>query len=153
MAGRLTTDELAQLISEGGPFSPGSAVDAEQLIQLVTDLLRANSHPDYVTVMVSESVRRDYPGAAGFKEAWSDWMSPYESFRLEFDRVIRADDKLVFLVRQIAKPRDSAVEFEAQGASVWLLQDGEIREAAFYLDWRAGLEAAGIDPDCHLGPG
>jgi hypothetical protein len=151
MAGRLSTDELARLISEGGPFSPGSAVDAEQLIRLVTDLLRANSHPDYVTVMVSESVRREYPGAAGFEDAWTDWISPYESFRLEFDQVIRADDKLVFLVRQIAKPRDSAVEFEAQGASVWWLQGGEIREAAFYLDWRAGLKAAGIDPDRHSG--
>ena len=98
MAGRLSTDELAQMIREGGPFSPGSAVDDEQIIQLVTGLLRANAHPDYVTVMVSESVMRDYPGPEGFGEAWSDWMSPYESFRLEFDEVIQADDKLVFLV-------------------------------------------------------
>jgi ketosteroid isomerase-like protein len=147
MAGRLSTDELAQMISEGGPFSPGSAVDDEQIIQLVTELLRANAHPDYVTVMVSESVMRDYPGPEGFREAWSDWMSPYESFRLEFDEVIQADDKLVFLVRQIAKPRDSAVEFETPGASVWSLEDGEIRQAAFYLDRSAALKAAGLDPD------
>jgi hypothetical protein len=146
--GALTTAELIQLISEGGPFSPGSTVWGDEMIEAVTELLRHNAHPDYVTVMVSESVSQDYAGVDGFREAWSDWMSPYESFRVVFDEVIPLDDKLVFTVRQLATTRHSSVEVETPSAAVWWLEDGRIRQAAFYLDRRAGLKAAGLaSPD------
>ena len=59
MAGRLSTDELARLISEGGPFSPGSAVDAEQLIRLVTDLLLRTYR-----ARLAAADEADQPGAA-----------------------------------------------------------------------------------------
>jgi hypothetical protein len=29
---------------------------------------------------------------------------------------------------------------------VWWLEEGRIRQAAFYLDRRAGMKAAGLDP-------
>ena len=38
--------------------------------------------------MVSESVSNDYPRVARFREAWSDWISPYEGFRIEVDEVL-----------------------------------------------------------------
>ena len=149
MARQLTTAELARLISREGPFSPGSKIDGEQMIETVTELLRYNAHPDYITVMASESVTQDYSGPEGFEAAWSDWMSPYEGFRIEFDEVVQQDDKVVFLVRQIATTRHSAVEIETLSASVWWLEDAQIRQAGFYLDRRAGLKAAGLDPDRH----
>jgi SnoaL-like protein len=147
MAGQLTTTELARLISQEGPFSPGSQIEGEQMIATVTELLRHNAHPDYVTVMASESVTQDYSGPAGFEEAWSDWTSPYEGFRIEFEDVVQLDDKVVFLVKQIATTRHSAVEVVTPSASVWWLEDAQVRQAAFYLDRQAGLKAAGIDPD------
>src|SRR5206468_2380575 len=101
MAGALSTAELIELISEGGPFSPGTRLEGDKMIEVVSELLRHNAHPDYVTLMVSEAVTQDYPGPEGFKEAWEDWISPYESFRIELDEVIRLEDKLVFTVRQI----------------------------------------------------
>ena len=148
LEGALTTAELIELISSGGPFSPGSALEGEEMIAAVTDLLRHNAHPDYVTMMVSEAVTLDYAGPEGFREAWEDWISPYESFRVELDEVIRLEDKLVFAVRQIVTTRHSSVEVETPSAAVWWLDDGQIRRAAFYLDRRAGLKAAGIaSPD------
>jgi hypothetical protein len=147
MAGPLNTAELAALISQGGPFAAGGAIQGEQIIETVAELLRYNAHPDYMTVMVSESVTQEYSGPEGYKEAWNDWLSPYEDYRIEFDDVIQLEDKLVFLVRQIATTRHSSVEVETPSASVWLLQDGQIRQASYYLDRRAGLQAAGLDPD------
>jgi hypothetical protein len=147
MAGQLTTAELATLISQEGPFSPGSKIEGEQIIETITELLRHNAHPNYLTLMASESVTQDYSGPEGFEEAWSDWMSPYEGFRIEFDDVVQLDDKVVFLVRQIATTRHSGVEVETSSASVWWLEEGQIRKAGFYLDRQAGLKAAGLDPD------
>ena len=75
-------------------------------------------------------------------------MTPYERLPL---RVRRGDpgqdDKLVFLVRQIGPTKHSGVEVETASATVWWLEDGAIRQAAFYLDQRAALKAAGLDPD------
>ena len=147
MAGELTTAELAALISEGGPFSAGSTLTADELIESVTELLRHNAHPDFVTVMASESITQDYAAVEGFEEAWTDWIYPYESFRIALDEVIPLDDRLVFLVRQIATTRHRSVEVETPSAAVWWLDDGKIRQAAFYLDQQAGLKAAGMDPD------
>jgi hypothetical protein len=144
MAEPLTTTELMELIGQGGPFSPGSSIEGGEMLQAVTELLRHNAHPDYVTVMASESVTQDYTGPEGFEEAWTDWLTPYESFRIEFDEVIQLEDRLVFTVRQIVTTRHSSVEVETPSASVWWFEDGKIRQAGFYLDRRAGLKAAGI---------
>jgi ketosteroid isomerase-like protein len=144
MAEGLTTAELIELISEGGPFSAGSVLEAHEMIEAVTELLRYNAHPDYMTLMVSEAVSLDYAGPEGFKEAWEDWISPYETFRVELDEVVRLEDKIVFGVRQIVRTRQDSVEVETPSAAVWSIQDGQIRQAAFYLDRRAGLKAAGL---------
>jgi ketosteroid isomerase-like protein len=144
LEGALTTAELIELISSGGPFSAGSTIEGDEMIEAVTELLRHNAHPDYVTMMVSEAVTQDYAGPEGFREAWEDWISPYASFRVEVDEVIRLEDRLVFSVRQIVSTRHSSVEVETPSAAVWWLEDGQIRRAGFYLDRRAGLKAAGI---------
>ena len=144
MAEPLTTAELMELISEGGPFSPGSSIEGGEMLQAVTELLRHNAHPDYVTVMASESVTQEYSGPEGFEEAWTDWLTPYESFRIKFDEVIQLEDRLVFTVMQIVTTRQSSVEVETPSASVWWFEDGKIRRAGFYLDRQAGLKAAGI---------
>jgi len=147
MSDELTTGELAELISWGGPFSAGSSITADELIESLGELLRHNAHPEFKTVMASESVTQEYPGIEGFEEAWTDWIYPYESFRIALDKVLRREDRLVFLVRQIATTRHSGVEVETSSAAVWWLEDAQIRQAAFYLDQHAGLRAAGIDPD------
>jgi ketosteroid isomerase-like protein len=150
MAGELTTAELAALIKEGGPFSAGSSLTGDEIIASISELLLHTAHPEYVTVMVSESQTFDYPGVGGFREAWEDWLYPYEAFRVELDDVIQLEDKVVFLVRQIATTRHSSVEVETPSAAVWLLKDGQIRQAAFYLDRQAGLKAAGMAPPDRL---
>jgi len=146
MSEPLTNAQLMDLIGSGGPFSTGSTVDPREMIEVVTELLRQFGHPDYVTVMASHSVSNEYGGVEGFREAWSDWLTPYESFRFDVDEVIRLEDRLVFIVRQVATTRQSSVELETSSASVWWFEEGKVRQAAFYLDRQAGLKAAGLDP-------
>jgi hypothetical protein len=144
LEGALTTAELMELIRGEGPFVAGAVVQGDEMVEQVTELLRHTAHPDYVTLMVSEAVTNDYAGPEGFEEAWTDWLSPYESFRIEVDEVIQLDDKLVFTVRQMVTTRHSSVEVETASAGVWWFEEGRVRQAAFYLDRQAGLKAAGI---------
>ena len=123
-------------------------LDGSAGIDQMVELLQGNVHPDFVTVMVSESAgAQEFRGIEGFKEALSDWISPYASFRLEIDDVVVADDKLVFLARQVATTKHGGVEVETESASVWWVENGLIAQAGFYLDRQAGLQAAGLDPD------
>jgi ketosteroid isomerase-like protein len=144
-----TTEQLAELIREGMVPSVGTTMDGEQMINLIAEILNMAAHREFVTVMVDQSGRAtEYPGIAGFREGLGDWISPYDEFRLTIDEVIPASESaLVFLVTQGGVTKHGGVEVESPGATVWWLEDGAIRQAVFYIDQRAALRAAGIDPD------
>jgi ketosteroid isomerase-like protein len=143
-----STAELIELIRQGVMFSGGTVLEGTEGIDQMTEVLRDNTDPDFVTIMTSESGNpQEYRGVEGFREALTDWISPYESFRLVIDEAIPLEDRIVFLARQVAKTKHGGVEIETPSASVWWLEDGRIRQAGFYLNQRSGLEAAGLDPD------
>jgi ketosteroid isomerase-like protein len=146
-----STEELVELIREGTLFAPGSVLEGPEAIGLVEALLTHTAAPDFVTVMHSESAVQEYEGIAGFREALSDWMSPYERFRLAFDEVLFQRDKVVLLVRQLARTKHEGVELETASGTVWWLKEGKISQAVFYLDRVDALKAAGLDPDRHSG--
>jgi ketosteroid isomerase-like protein len=136
------------MILRGEIFGSGTILDGPEGIDQMAAVLRDRSQPDFVTVMASGSgPPQKATGVDGFRELLNDWISPYESFQLEVEDVIPKDDKLVFLARQVATTKHDAVEVATESASVWWLKDGLISQTAFYLERRAGLEAAGLDPD------
>jgi hypothetical protein len=148
MADSQKTAELIEAIRQGAMFSGGTVLEGSEGIDRMAEILRGNVHPEFITVMTAESGKpQQYKGIDGFREALSDWISPYQSFRLEIDEAIPLEDRIVFLARQVATTRHGGVEIETPSASVWWLEDGAIRQAGFYLDQRAGLLAAGLDPD------
>jgi ketosteroid isomerase-like protein len=146
-----SNDELIELIRHGAAFSAGTVMDGHELFGQIEALLAVRAAPDFVTVMHSESAVQEYDGLAGFREALTDWMSPYERFRLAIEEVLVEGNKVVFLVRQLARTHHQSVEIETPSASVWWLVDGRVKQAVFYLDQQAGLKAAGIGPDRRSG--
>jgi ketosteroid isomerase-like protein len=142
-----STEQLVDLIRQGVLPAAGTEMDGDGMLDLMTELLRQAAHPEFVTSMVDQTGRAaEYEGIAGFREGLSDFMSPYDRYRLRIDEVIEVEDALVFLVRQIGVTKHGGVEVESPGATVWWLEDGSIRQAAFYIDQQAALKAAGIDP-------
>jgi ketosteroid isomerase-like protein len=139
--------ELADSIRRGEVFAGVTVLEGPEGIEQMAEVLRETGHPDFVTLMVSESAgAQEFSGVEGFKEALSDWISPYESFRLEVDDVLSNEDNLVFLARQVATTRHDAVEVATESASVWRISDGLVSQVTFYLNRQMALKAAGIDP-------
>jgi SnoaL-like domain len=97
-----TTEELIDMLRQGGVLQGGRTVRGNEMIDLASPLLEAYATPDFVTVMTSESATREHRGLDGYREALTDWISPYEAFRFEIEEVIVKDDRLVFLARQVA---------------------------------------------------
>jgi ketosteroid isomerase-like protein len=142
-----TTAELTELIQQGAMFARGTVMEGREAFGMIEALLAEAAAPDFVTIMHSQAAVQEYEGIAGFREALTDWMSPYERFRLAFDEVLVENNKVVFLVRQLARTKHQSVEMETPSATVWWAEDGQISQAGFYLDQAMALKAAGIDPD------
>ncbi len=148
MTSKQDTSDPIQLVRDGAMFPPGTKLVGIEGIERIASFLEGITHPDFVTVMVARSVEpNEFRGIEGYKEALSDWITPYAEFRLEIDEVISRDDRIIFLVRQIASTKHGGVEVENPSAADWILEEGKVRQATFYLDQRTALEAAGVDPD------
>ena len=124
-----------------------AALDDDQTDRRIRQTLAELAQPDFEVVMVGpdylpEAAER--AGPDGFREAWLDWTSPFESFRIEVERVIDADDRVVSLVRQIGRTKTGGVEIEASAAAVWTIRDDKLTRVEFHLDQEAALRAAGV---------
>ncbi len=140
-------DDALDRIREGSLFGEGSVIEGTEGIEQMIETIGGHIHPEFVTVMTSASTTpTEWHGIEGFREALTDWISPYESFHLDIQKAILKDDKLVFLVRQVGTTKHAGVELVTESATIWWLEDGLIRQAVFYLDQKAALKAAGLDP-------
>ena len=112
-----TTAELIDAIREGALFGEGTRLEGTEGIEVMASVLEENAHPDYTTVMVAKvAPPTEYFGVAGFRQALTDWISPYEDFRMEIDEVITQDDALIFLVHQGGMTKHGGVEVETRSS-------------------------------------
>jgi uncharacterized protein len=134
------------------------ALTAEDVVAALEDdgdprvrrLFMERAEPDFEIAMVGPeyvSARLEYTGLDGFTEAWRDWTSPFESYRIEVEEMIDAGDQVVTLVAMTGRTRTGGAEITAPGAAVWTVRDGRVRRVEFHLDRNAALRAAGIDPE------
>jgi ketosteroid isomerase-like protein len=133
---------LAAFPTSGAPLTPDDAASIERL----TSALERVAAPNLVSVMIGPdpSFRTEYHGVGGMIEGWADWLSPYESFRMEVEDLIESGALLVILVRQFGTPAGGGPEVEAESAAVWWLRDGHLVRVEFHLDRRLAMRAAGL---------
>jgi uncharacterized protein len=108
------------------------------------------AEPDVEIAMVGPgyvSARLESTGIDGFIEAWRDWTSPFEAYRIEVEEMIDAGDKVVTLVAMTGTTRTGGAEISAPGAAVWTVVDRRVRSVEFHLDRDVALRAAGLEPE------
>ena len=124
-----------------------AALDDDETDRRIRQTLAELAQPDFEVVMVGPGYlpqAAERAGPDGFREAWVDWTSPFESFQIEIERVIDAGDRVVSLVRQTGRTKTGGVEIEAAAAAVWTIRDGKLTRVEFHLDQEAALRAAGV---------
>jgi ketosteroid isomerase-like protein len=124
------------------PLTPGDS----RAINRLTSAMERLADPALEGAMVGPdtSFRIEFHGAQGLVDSWVDWLSPYESFRMDIEDVIELEDIVVTHVRQFGIPAGGGPELEAEGAAVWWLRDGRLARVEFHLDREAALRAAGV---------
>jgi ketosteroid isomerase-like protein len=87
-----------------------------------------------------------YRGHAGMEKFWSTLREPWESLRIEVDRVEDLGDAVLALFTFHGKGRDSGAEVTLRLANVFRYRDGVAVEGVSYGDWDSALEATGLAP-------
>jgi ketosteroid isomerase-like protein len=77
------------------------------------------------------------------REIWDEW-------RFEPERFLDAGDRVVVLVRVVARGGSSGVSLDRETAHLWTLRDGRVTRCEVYLDRSEALEAAGLPSEHHL---
>jgi ketosteroid isomerase-like protein len=99
---------------------------------------------DFVCIFhtLSEEPR---PGVRGLRQAWVDWLAPWESYRAEIKELRDAGDAVLVVSHDFGRRPGMEKEVEFRGSAVWTVRDGRVAKAEFFTADRAGaLEAAGL---------
>jgi ketosteroid isomerase-like protein len=135
----LTVDDVVASLDD-----PESDVDVEEAFERL-------AVPDVECAMVGPetagSVTMRGTGLEGFRTIWTEWMSPFESFRIEVEEVIDAGDKVLSLVHQTGVTKTGGVQIESRAAAVWTIRDGKVTQVEFHLDVDAAKRAAGLSSE------
>ena len=137
---------------------PGSNVDIARLVADEDAMARFEAsllplvHPSFEVTLdprfaaLSDATReRNIRGIDAFRELWRDWLSAWESFRLDV-RNLRplADSRVLALVDMHARPKDGDMEMSLPGAAIWTLTNAQVSRIQLFLERDRALEAAGL---------
>jgi ketosteroid isomerase-like protein len=64
------------------------------------------------------------PHVRSFERFLRGWLESFDEFRVEPQRIVEQDDRLIAVVRQTGKGRASGLEIEATLAHGWTVADG-----------------------------
>ena len=109
--------DLVEAFAAGRPISAGGLVSNEATVTF--------------TSRSAESTRQ---GPDGFREGWTDWLEPWESYRMYTDDFVDRDDRVVALVRLRGVTKRDGVEIEHEAAGVFRFDGDEVVEIEFNLD-------------------
>jgi ketosteroid isomerase-like protein len=71
------------------------------------------------------------------REVWDEW-------RFELERLLDAGDRVVVLIRVVARGGSSGVGLDRRTAHIWSIKDGRATRCEVYLDRSEALAAAGL---------
>ncbi len=139
---------LATRIMDGLPLDDlGDAFRDPARTAAIGAALEPLAAPEFEVVAVGPEYLGEgtvYRGLAGFEEFWTDWLQPWESFRIESEAFLDAGDQVVQLARQVGRTQAGGAEIEDRGAAVLSFRDGRLSRIEFHLDRDRALRAAGL---------
>jgi uncharacterized protein len=112
------------------------------------DLARIHEHlsPEWEwhTARLFPGTDAVYRGREGFTRFWNTFREPWESIRVELERVEDLGDRVLVLLTFHGKGKGSGVDVTTEYANVVTFRDGLATHQVGYGDWQSALEAVGL---------
>jgi ketosteroid isomerase-like protein len=98
--------------------------------------------PEAAGVRVMEGA---YEGIEGLRAGWRAWLEPWDSWRVEPEKILDSGaDTVLLLTRSTARMRDSGTEVPQATALMVKVDAGKVVEMRFYLDQQQAKRDAGL---------
>jgi ketosteroid isomerase-like protein len=92
--------------------------------------------------------RVTYHGHEGLQRGWFDFLSAWENFKVDLEKIVPAgDDRYVVLVHLSGRGRESGVPIEGDGANTVEFCDGKIANFAVLWERQQALAWGGVSGD------
>src|SRR5947209_8543923 len=138
---------MSQNVALVRSFHPGPDVDLTRIYReesrwaQASSLLVPHLADDFTCVahgypgMDDETVE----GLAGLRYLWLEWLTPWESYRAEVERMIDLGDDVLVLVRDFGRRAGNTGEAGVTSAAIWTVRDGKVARIAFWAERAAAL--------------
>ena len=94
-----------------------------------------------------ESTGTEYYGRDRLQRSLDGLFEAWESYHLDVERIEAVDDRVVAIVREVARGRTSGMEIDGRWGYVVTVGDGEIARVEAYRDHVRALQAVGLRLD------
>jgi uncharacterized protein len=91
-----------------------------------------------------DAVATERVGRARMREGLGSLFDAFESYRLDVEQLHDLGDRVVAIVREVARGRASGVEVDGRWGYLITVRDGEMTRIEAYRDAAVALEAAGL---------
>ena len=124
--------------------SEGSTQEFEQ--RLTDDVLSRFLDPDVEWVPVTHSLLaiESYRGFDGVRRYWGEFLSSWESYRVELLRIDDAGDQVAVVVHIVGRAHE--LEVDETRSSLLTVRDGRVVRVQSFADPEGAREAAGLPP-------
>jgi hypothetical protein len=103
-----------------------------------------------VRVIADSFEAGSWMGLAGMAQAWHDWLSAWEEYRVEVDEYRKLDDeRILVLMFPCGRGKTSGLDVgqigtKRAGANVFHVRDGRVTRLALYWDRERALADLGL---------
>jgi ketosteroid isomerase-like protein len=113
------------------------------------------AHPEIEFVFADGPTPGSWTGLAGMAEAWRDFLSVWEEFRIEADEYRELDgDRVLVLAHRTGRGKTSGLSFgaasgqaRAEGVGLFHMRGGKVTRLVFYFDRDRALGDLGLAPE------
>ncbi len=107
--------------------------------------LEALFEPDYAVIWIAHGQRTvEATGMDDARRGWLDWLEPWETYRVEIERIVAIGDKVLVLVRVHGRVAGTQNDVELLAGSIYIVRDRRVARVEHYADRDEALEAAGL---------
>lgn len=88
-----------------------------------------------------------YRGPSAIQDAREEWSKAWESVRAEPIDFVEAGERVLVVLRTIARGKGSSIDVAMETFGVYTFRDGRISKLQYFTDRESALDAAGMTED------
>jgi len=85
-----------------------------------------------------------YRGHDGYRRWLANWMETFPETSIELEEILDSGDRVVVIIRVMARGRGSGIELERRDGMVWTMREGRVVAIEYYGSAEEALKAAGL---------